>query len=40
MTLNVKRVLAKHLKRLRRKSIPALLEERFEKFRKIGVFNE
>lgn len=37
---NLKRALVKHLERLRRKRVPDLIEERYQKFRKIGVFLE
>ncbi|MCX7015338.1 MAG: acetyl-CoA carboxylase carboxyltransferase subunit alpha [Candidatus Sumerlaeota bacterium] len=37
---NVRHALAKHLERLRRKRIPDLLEERWRKYRRLGVFIE
>jgi len=38
--VNLKHALAKNLERLRRKRVPELLEERFQKFRAIGVYQE
>ncbi|OPZ22903.1 MAG: Acetyl-coenzyme A carboxylase carboxyl transferase subunit alpha [candidate division BRC1 bacterium ADurb.BinA364] len=37
---NVKRALERHLDRLRRKRIPELLEDRFQKYRRIGAIVE
>jgi acetyl-CoA carboxylase carboxyl transferase subunit alpha len=37
---NVKKALKAHLETLRRKRIPDLLEERFQKYRKMGVYSE